>query len=143
MNFDSSLETFALVSIRRIMCRINDGDVKIVGYFILRNYVAQAFRGLWTLVVETPGEIVGDRRAVGFFFHLVGFILFVRYCCKYVNIRKNILHKSRALFWEWEVFGQILLICKESFIEKLCCDVSKNLYFFLIFYIFTYFCNFR
>lgn len=79
MNFDGSLETFALVPIRRITCGINDGDIKIVGYFILRNYVAQAFRGLWTLVVETTGEVVGDRLAVGFFFHLVGFILFVRY----------------------------------------------------------------
>jgi len=28
------------------------------------------------LVVETTGEIVGDRQTVGFFFHFVGFILF-------------------------------------------------------------------
>ena len=68
------------------------------------------------MLFRSTGEIVGDRRAVGFFFHLVGFILFVRYCCKYVNIRKNILHKSRALFWEWEVFGQILL-CTEGFFK--------------------------
>ena len=81
MNFDGSLETFALVPIRRITCRINDGNIKVIGCFILCSYVAQTFQGLRALVVETPGEIVGDRRAVGFFFPLVGFILFVRYYC--------------------------------------------------------------
>jgi hypothetical protein len=45
--------------------------------------VAQAFGGLWTLSVEATGKIVGDRQAIEFFFHLVGFILFVKYRCKY------------------------------------------------------------
>ena len=81
MDFDSSLETFALISIRRITYRINDGDIEVIGCFILCSYVAQTLQGLRALVIETPGEIVGDRRAVGFFFHLVGFILFVRYYC--------------------------------------------------------------
>jgi hypothetical protein len=38
---------------------------------------------LWTLIVEATGKIVRDRQTVGFFFHLVGLILFVKYCCKY------------------------------------------------------------
>ncbi len=57
MDFDSSLETFALVSIRRITCRINDGDIKVVGCIKLCSYVAQAFRGLWTLIVEATGKL--------------------------------------------------------------------------------------
>ena len=76
MNFDSGLETFALVSVCRITCRIDDRDIKVISYFIFGSYVAQAFLGLWTLVVETTGEIVRDRQTVGFFFHFVGFILF-------------------------------------------------------------------
>lgn len=76
MNFDSGLETFALVSVCRITCRIDDRDIKVISYFIFGSYVAQAFQGLWTLVVETTGEIVRDRQTVGFFFHFVGFILF-------------------------------------------------------------------
>ena len=33
--------------------------------------------------VEATGKIVRDRQTVGFFFHLVGFILFVRYLMFY------------------------------------------------------------
>ena len=83
MDFYCSFETFALVSIRRITCRINDGDIKVICCIKLCSYVAQAFGGLWTLSVETTGKIVRDRQTVGFFFHFVGFILFVKYCCKY------------------------------------------------------------
>jgi hypothetical protein len=45
----------------------------------LCSYVAQAFCGLRASVVVTTGEFVGDRRAVGFFFHFVGILLFVKY----------------------------------------------------------------
>ncbi|EDO09456.1 hypothetical protein BACOVA_05318 [Bacteroides ovatus ATCC 8483] len=38
---------------------------------------------MWTLIVEATGKIVRDRQTVGFFFHLVGLILFVKYCCRY------------------------------------------------------------
>ena len=63
MNFDSGLETFALVSVCRITCRIDDRDIKVISYFIFGSYVAQAFQGLWTLVVETT-ELMGELRII-------------------------------------------------------------------------------
>lgn len=95
MNFDSGLETFALVSVCRITCRIDDRDIKVISYFIFGSYVAQAFQGLWTLVVETTGEIVGDRQTVGFFFHFCR-VYFI--CGIILNMYIYILYKSRTLF---------------------------------------------
>lgn len=54
MNFDSGLETFALVSVCRITCRIDDRDIKVISYFIFGSYVAQAF--LTLVYLQTKGK---------------------------------------------------------------------------------------
>lgn len=60
--------------------------------------------GLWTLSVEATGKIVGDRQAIGFFFHFVGFILFVKYC---LNIETEFFTKVGLYFGNgkrWDCF---------------------------------------
>lgn len=133
MYFHNGFEAFARIPVCRIVCRVDDSDVKAVGRIVLYGYIAQACWGLWALSVEATGETVGDRHSVGFFFHFTGFILFVKYCCEQEktafftkvgfyfgngkclgNIVWIFLKNGGCLFMSVWVLGRVLLPILES-----------------------------